>query len=56
VAWTGWIFANRNIRIKAFYVPYYFMFMNLSVYLGFYRFLRKRQTAVWEKAARHNEG
>jgi cellulose synthase/poly-beta-1,6-N-acetylglucosamine synthase-like glycosyltransferase len=56
VAWAGWIFANRNIRIKAFYVPYYFMFMNLSVYLGFYRFLRKRQTAVWEKAARHNEG
>lgn len=56
VAWTGWIFANRNISIKVFYVPYYFMFMNLSVFLGFYRFLRKRQTAVWEKAARHQEG
>ena len=55
VAWTGWIFANNNIRMKAFYVPYYFMFMNLSVFLGFYRFLRKRQTAVWEKAARHQD-
>jgi poly-beta-1,6-N-acetyl-D-glucosamine synthase len=52
VAWTGWIFASRNIRIKALYIPYYFMFMNLSVYLGFYRFIRKKQTAVWEKSAR----
>ncbi len=55
LAWTGWIFASNNTRIKAFYVPYYFMFMNLSVFMGFYRFLRKRQTAVWEKAARHSE-
>jgi len=53
VAWTGWAFASRNIRIKALYVPYYFMFMNLSVFLGFYRFIRKKQSAVWEKSARH---
>jgi cellulose synthase/poly-beta-1,6-N-acetylglucosamine synthase-like glycosyltransferase len=53
LAGTGWLFASRDIRIKAFYVPYYFLFMNLSVFLGFYRFLRKRQTSVWEKAARH---
>jgi poly-beta-1,6-N-acetyl-D-glucosamine synthase len=52
IAWTGWLFASRNIRVKAFYIPYYFMFMNLSVFLGFYRFIRKRQTAVWEKSAR----
>jgi cellulose synthase/poly-beta-1,6-N-acetylglucosamine synthase-like glycosyltransferase len=53
MAWTGWLFAGRNLRIKGFYVPYYFMFMNLSVFLGFYRFIRKQQTAVWEKAIRH---
>jgi len=52
-AWTGWIFASRNLRVKAFYIPYYFMFMNLSVFLGFYRFIRKKQTAVWEKSVRH---
>jgi cellulose synthase/poly-beta-1,6-N-acetylglucosamine synthase-like glycosyltransferase len=56
LAWIGWVFASRNLRIKVFYVPYYFMFMNLSVILGFYRFLRKRQTALWEKAARNYEG
>lgn len=52
MAWAGWFFAGKNLQIKAFYVPYYFMFMNLSVFSGFYRFLRKTQTAVWEKAVR----
>ena len=50
---TGWLMASRNLKLKALYVPYYFLFMNLSVFLGFYRFIRNRQTSVWEKAARH---
>jgi biofilm PGA synthesis N-glycosyltransferase PgaC len=54
LAGTGWLMASRNLKMKAFYIPYYFLFMNLSVFLGFYRFLRKKQTAVWEKAARHS--
>lgn len=54
LAWIGWLFAHRNIKVKAFYIPYYFMFMNLSVFLGFYRFIRKRQTALWDKAERHS--
>jgi poly-beta-1,6-N-acetyl-D-glucosamine synthase len=53
MAWTGWLFASRNLKIKIFYVPYYFLFMNISVFMGFYRFLRKRQTAIWEKSVRH---
>ncbi|HYF33164.1 MAG TPA: glycosyltransferase family 2 protein [Chitinophagaceae bacterium] len=52
LAITGWLFANRNIKLKLLYVPYYFLFMNLSVFLGFFRFLQKRQTVLWEKAAR----
>jgi poly-beta-1,6-N-acetyl-D-glucosamine synthase len=52
MALVGWIFAWRNIKMKAFYIPYYFLFMNLSVFLGFFRFIRKKQTAVWEKANR----
>ena len=54
LAGTGWLFATRNIKLKIFYIPYYFLFMNLSVFLGFYRFARKKQTALWEKAARHD--
>jgi poly-beta-1,6-N-acetyl-D-glucosamine synthase len=54
MAVLGWLFASMNLKVKALYVPYYFLFMNLSVFLGFYRFIRKKQTAVWEKAARHS--
>jgi poly-beta-1,6-N-acetyl-D-glucosamine synthase len=48
----GWFFANRNIKIKALYIPYYFLFMNISVFWGFKRFLQGRQSVLWEKAAR----
>ena len=53
VALLGWIFANRNVRIRAFYLPYYFLFMNLAVFAGFFRWLSGKQPAVWEKARRH---
>lgn len=49
---TGWVYASRNIRIKAVYIPFYFLFMNLSVFIGFNRFIRNKQTVLWEKAAR----
>lgn len=49
---TGWIYASRDIRLKAVYIPFYFLFMNLSVFMGFSRFLRNKQTVLWEKAAR----
>jgi cellulose synthase/poly-beta-1,6-N-acetylglucosamine synthase-like glycosyltransferase len=49
---TGWVYASRNIRLKAVYIPFYFLFMNLSVFIGFGRFIRNKQTVLWEKAAR----
>jgi biofilm PGA synthesis N-glycosyltransferase PgaC len=33
-------------------IPYYFTFMNVSVILGFIRFCKGSQSAVWEKARR----
>jgi len=33
-------------------IPYYFTFMNVSVLLGFIRFCRGSQSAIWEKARR----
>jgi cellulose synthase/poly-beta-1,6-N-acetylglucosamine synthase-like glycosyltransferase len=33
-------------------IPYYFTFMNVSVLLGFIRFCRGSQSAIWEKAKR----
>jgi len=54
ISLAGWLMARRNIRSKLLYVPYYFVFMNLSVFVGFQRFIRGKQSVVWEKAARSN--
>ncbi len=51
-ALAGWIMARMNLKIKAFYVPYYFTFMNGSMYLGLLRILRSQQSGIWEKAVR----
>ncbi|MBC8034029.1 MAG: glycosyltransferase family 2 protein [Chitinophagaceae bacterium] len=37
---------------KLFKIPYYFTFMNISVIMGFFRFLSGKQSAIWEKAKR----
>lgn len=54
-AFTGWLFAQINIKIKLLYIPYYFVFMNVALYLGFMRFLNKSQTVLWDKAKRSDE-
>ena len=48
----GWMLENKSIRIKVLFVPYYFLVMNLSVILGFFRFINKNQTVNWERAKR----
>ena len=53
LAVLGRFYAHKNIKIKVLYFPYYFVFMNISVFLGFGRFIRKRQTILWEKASRN---
>ncbi len=38
---------------KLMTLSYYFVFMNVSVVLGFFRFLRGKQPSAWEKAKRN---
>jgi hypothetical protein len=53
LAGVGWMMSWRKMgRVKLFYVPYYFVFMNSSVWLGFFRYISKNQTVVWEKSER----
>lgn len=54
LALAGWILYRRQIRISFLYVPYYFVFINLSLYTGFHRFLKGNQSVLWEKAKREN--
>lgn len=51
-ALLGWYLENRAIRIKILFVPYYFFIMNLSVFLGFIRYIKKTQSVNWERAKR----
>lgn len=51
-ALTGWILQNNSIQVKLLFVPYYFFIMNLSVVLGFKRYLENTQTVNWDRAKR----
>ena len=51
-ALSGWFLENRKIKIKVLFVPYYFFIMNLSVFLGFRRYLKGSQSVKWERAKR----
>ena len=48
----GWFFEQMKMKVKAFYVPFYFCMMNYSVYRGLGRLISGRQSVVWEKAKR----
>ncbi|MDP1726931.1 MAG: glycosyltransferase family 2 protein [Bacteroidota bacterium] len=52
MALLGWYLANKQVKVKALFVPYYFFIMNLCMYLGLIRFLRGKQSANWERAKR----
>jgi biofilm PGA synthesis N-glycosyltransferase PgaC len=52
MAFLGWLFLIKNIKINVFYIPYYFVFMNFSLYLGLIRFFKKKQSVLWDKAKR----
>jgi len=49
---AGFYFENRNIRVKALFVPFYFCMMNYAVLAGILRYFRKNQSAAWEKSRR----
>ncbi|RAJ22861.1 glycosyltransferase family 2 protein [Pedobacter cryoconitis] len=48
----GFYFEQRNIRVKALFVPYYFCMMNYAVLAGISRYYQKNQSAAWEKSKR----
>ncbi len=52
MALLGWYLANKQVKVKILFVPYYFFIMNLCMYLGFFRYIRGKQSANWERAKR----
>ncbi|UAM96764.1 glycosyltransferase family 2 protein [Polaribacter litorisediminis] len=51
-ALLGWFLENRETRIKILFIPYYFFIMNLSVVLGFFRYMKNTQSVNWERSKR----
>lgn len=51
-ALAGYLLESRRLRLKIFFIPYYFCMMNYAVYRGAWRMLRGSQSVVWEKAKR----
>lgn len=51
-ALLGWFLENRKTRVKILFVPYYFFIMNLSVVLGFFRYMKNSQSVNWERSKR----
>ena len=48
----GWMLEARQVKVKIFFIPYYFCMMNYAVILGIFRYLAGKQSAVWDKAKR----
>ncbi len=48
----GYYLEDRQIRVKALFVPYYFSFMNGCALLGYLRYRRGQESGMWEKARR----
>lgn len=51
-ALLGWWFENKRVKLKVFFIPFYFCVMNYAVYAGFARYISGRQTVLWEKSER----
>ncbi len=51
-ALIGWYFENKQLRMKALFIPYYFFIMNISIYLGVKRYFLHQQSVNWVRALR----
>lgn len=52
LAFTGYLMEKRQLKFKAFFIPYYFCIMNYAVFMGFFRIISGRQSVLWERAKR----
>ncbi len=48
-------YISATSKLKFLKIPGYFIFMNFSVFLGFFRYISKKQSSIWEKSKRSTE-
>lgn len=52
ISFIGYLLRGKEVKSKLIFIPYYFTFMNISVYKGFKRYMKGQQSVVWEQAKR----
>lgn len=52
LVYIGHLMSNKSTKYKIALISYYFFIMNYSVYLGFIRLIKGKQTVIWEKSIR----
>lgn len=51
-ALLGYLLEQRKLKIKLFFIPYYFTLMNYAALAGAMRYFKGKQSAAWEKSQR----
>ncbi len=54
LAIAGFYAEHQKLKFKLFFVPFYFAFMNFSMYLGFIKLVSGKFNVKWEKAERRS--
>jgi cellulose synthase/poly-beta-1,6-N-acetylglucosamine synthase-like glycosyltransferase len=52
LALAGWLFIAAGWRMGILNIPFYFVFMNICLTQGFFKYLQGHQTVLWEKSMR----
>lgn len=52
LALAGYAMRNGETKIKALFIPYYFLYMHYCVVLGWIKYFRGKQQVTWEKSKR----
>ena len=52
LAFGGWYYENKKLRLKFMFVPFYFVFINYASVRGIIRYFLGKQSVNWEKSRR----
>jgi biofilm PGA synthesis N-glycosyltransferase PgaC len=52
LALPGWLLVRSGKKAGILAIPFYFVFMNYCLVRGFMRFIKGKQTVLWEKSLR----
>lgn len=51
-ALLGLLLEKKKLKVKVFFIPYYFVLMNYAALAGTIRYFKGKQSAAWEKSQR----